>query len=76
MGDNMARKVKIAPLSGSFMATAVVGFAVSLIFVYKISMAWGMALMIFFVIMFIASIISMTYAPLPEKSHKKKKIYE
>ena len=65
-----------APLSGSFMATAVVGFALSWIFVFKLSYSWGMAFMIFFVIMFVASIISMTHHPMPEYKHRKKKIHE
>jgi hypothetical protein len=70
------RKFKVAPLSGGFMLTSVVGFAASLIFIYGISQSWGMTLMIFFAIMFIASIISMTYNPLPEEAHKKKKVSE
>ena len=70
------RKFKVAPLSGGFMLTAVVGFAASVLFVYKISVSWGITFMIFFAIMFIASIISMTYHPLPQESFKKKKVYE
>ncbi|MBW2993274.1 hypothetical protein KY317_01735, partial [Candidatus Woesearchaeota archaeon] len=58
------RKPKIAPLHGSFMITAIIGFAVSAIWVLKASVAWGAAFMIFFAIMFIASIISATYAPI------------
>ena len=67
---------KIAPLSGGFMITSIVGFIASLMFVYKISAAWGMAFMIFFVIMFVASMISMTGAPVSEKSFQERKIYE
>ena len=67
---------KIAPLSGGFMITSIVGFIASLMFVYKVSAAWGMAFMIFFVIMFVASIISMTRAPLSEKSFNEKKVFE
>lgn len=54
---------KAAPLSGSFMMTSMVGFLVSAIYVFPRSMAWGFTLGIFFTIMFVASIISMTYAP-------------
>jgi hypothetical protein len=64
-------KVKIAPLSGSFMVTAIVGLLVSLLFVYKMSYAWGIAFIIFFAIMLVAALISMTKAPVPEKEFKK-----
>lgn len=64
---NLAKKrKKVVPLKGSFMITAIIGFAVSAIWVLKASIAWGAALMIFFAIMFIASLISMTYAPTKE----------
>ena len=61
----LARKKKnrVVPLHGSFMITAIIGFAVSAIWVLKASVAWGTAFMLFFAIMFIASIISATYAP-------------
>ena len=58
------KKSKIVPLHGSFMLTAIIGFAVSAIWVLKASVAWGAAFMIFFAIMLIASIISATYAPI------------
>lgn len=67
---------KIAPLSGGFMLTSVVGFAAAYFFIYDISASWGMTFMIFFVIMFVASIISMTHAPMPEHKHRNKKVYE
>ena len=70
------RKIGVAPLSGGFMLTSTIGFAASLLFVYKVSEAWSMAFMVFFAIMFVASIISMTYAPVPQQSFKEKKIYE
>ena len=55
---------KVAPLSGSFMLTSMVGFMVSAIYVFPRSLSWGFTLGIFFTIMFVASIISMTYAPI------------
>jgi hypothetical protein len=67
---------RIAPLSGGFMITSIVGFIASLMFVYKISAAWGMAFMIFFVIMFVSSMISMTKAPVSEQSFREKKSFE
>lgn len=54
---------KIAPLSGSFMLSSMLGFAISLVWVYPADKSFGIAFMIVFVAMFIASIISLTYAP-------------
>jgi len=54
---------KIAPLSGSFMLSSMLGFAISLVWVYPASVSFGIAFMIVFAAMFIASIISLTYAP-------------
>jgi hypothetical protein len=66
---------KIVPLHSSFMLTAIVGFLVSALFIYQQlgSKTWGFTFMLFFAAMFIASVISMTYAPvLPEMDKKKK----
>ncbi len=54
---------KIAPLSGSFMLTSMLGFAISWVWVYPQSISFGIAFLIVFGAMFIASIISMTHAP-------------
>ena len=51
------------PLKGSFMVTAILGFFISLYFVYPQSKNYGFAFMLVFVAMFIASIISMAKAP-------------
>lgn len=63
---------KIAPLSGGFMITSIVGFLASVLFVYDASVSWGVTFMIFFAIMFIASIISMTKYPVAQESFKRK----
>ncbi|MFP4190038.1 MAG: hypothetical protein ACLFNK_01865 [Candidatus Woesearchaeota archaeon] len=57
------RKPKIAPLSNSFFLISIVGLYVSLIFVTPKSPDYGVAFSIVFGIMFIASMISLTYAP-------------
>jgi len=67
----MAKKIKIVPLSGTFMVTAIVGFLISMLFVFKLSPTWGVAFMIFFTIMIVAALISMTKAPVPEKEFEK-----
>ncbi len=58
------------PLKGSFMVMSVLGFLLSYYYVYPISFSFGIACMIVFAIMFIASIISMTKAPLKESMVK------
>lgn len=57
------RKPHIAPLSNSFFLTSIIGFYISVIYVAKKWPDFGVAFAIVFVIMFIASIISLTYAP-------------
>ena len=59
----MPKRQIIAPLSGSFMLTAMLGFLISAFYVYPQSPPWGFTFMTVFFLMFIASIISMTYAP-------------
>lgn len=54
---------KIAPLSGGFMLASMLGFAISAIWVYPASKSFGIAFCIVFAAMFVASIISLTYAP-------------
>ncbi len=58
---------RAAPLPGSFMLTAILGFLVSAIWVTKQNYNWGVAFMIVFSLMFIASIISFTRAPIEEE---------
>jgi hypothetical protein len=61
----MAKKKqpKIAPLSGGFMITSIVGFIISSMYIYPRNTTWGFTFVLFFVLMFVASLISMTYAP-------------
>ena len=65
---------KVAPLHSSFMIASIVGFLISALYIYKQlgSKTWGFTLMLFFILMFVASIISMTYAPvMPEMAKKR-----
>lgn len=55
-----------APLKGSFMVTAMLGFLISAYYVYPQSFNLGITFMIIFTAMFIASLISMTKAPVIE----------
>ena len=51
---------KVAPLKASFMVTSLVGFLVSVIYVQQFSLTWAVAFAFIFVLMFIASMLSMT----------------
>lgn len=67
----MAKSVSIVPLKSSFMVTSIVGFFVSVYYVMSLSKTWGFTFALFFTMMFIASLISMTFAPVAEKAKKK-----
>lgn len=67
---------KVVPLHSSFMVTSMVGFLISLLYIYRQlgNKTWGFTFMLFFALMFISSIISMTYSPImPELEKKSKK---
>jgi hypothetical protein len=48
------------PLTSGFMLTSIVGFLVAVFFVWKLSETWGFTFGLFFLIMFIASVVNMT----------------
>ncbi|MBN2052533.1 hypothetical protein JW756_03445 [Candidatus Woesearchaeota archaeon] len=48
------------PLTSGFMLTSILGFLISILFVMKLSVTWGFTFALVFLIMFIASIISMS----------------
>ena len=57
------KRNNVAPLSGGYMITSIVGFLISVFWVLPKSSKWGFTFLLFFGIMFISSVISMTYAP-------------
>lgn len=66
---------KVAPLTGGYMITSIVGFLISVMYVYDVSSRWGFTFALFFFLMFVASMISMTYGPdeaMLHVGHKKK----
>ncbi|MFC1769056.1 hypothetical protein ACFLZX_04805 [Nanoarchaeota archaeon] len=74
----MNRK-NIVPLSGTFMIAGLLGAAISIYLTnsggsLSLPLSWGMAFTIVFVMMIIASLISMTYAP-TEFVGKRKKLF-
>jgi len=56
---------KVAPLSSGFMAIGMLGFMAVIVYTSfgRLDSTWGFTLGTFFVIMFVASMISMTHAP-------------
>ena len=70
----MTKEFNIAPLSGGYMVTSIVGFIISAFYVYPNSRTWGFTFILFFTLMFVASMISMTYSPSdwPLKMERKK----
>ena len=63
---------KVAPLKNSLMAASILGFIISAFYVNTLSRTWGFTFMLFFGLLFIASMISMTYAPVMPELDKKK----
>ncbi|NTV23151.1 MAG: hypothetical protein HGA85_02115 [Nanoarchaeota archaeon] len=59
-------RFKFAALSGIYMASSILGIMISLIYVYKNYPDWGVAFTALFSIMFVASMVSMTYADADE----------
>ncbi len=55
-----------APLKGSFMVTAMLGLLISIYYVFPQNANFGFTFMIIFAAMFVASLISMTKAPVIE----------
>lgn len=62
--------MKYAHLSAGFMLTSIIGALISIFFVWELSETWGFTFLLFFAIMFISSIISMTKAPYKEKEYQ------
>jgi hypothetical protein len=53
--------IKAAPLNSTFLVTSMLGFLISMLWVYPKSKSWGVAFALVFLLMFVSSIISMTY---------------
>ena len=55
---------KVVPLSAGFMLTSIIGAMISAMYVYPRSRSFGFTFFLFFTIMFIAALVSMTLAPI------------
>jgi len=63
---------KTAPLGMGFTAVSMIGFLVSVLYIWKFSPSWAFAFAVVFVVMFIASIITMLKAePEAELGYKR-----
>lgn len=63
---------RVAPLNNAFAAVSILGIMISVFYISSFSSTWGFTFSLFFILMFIASMISMTYSPvLPEMSKKR-----
>lgn len=58
---------KVAPLSSSFMLVSLIGIIISTMFLSKLSLNWAFIVGFVSICMFIASLISMTKAPVEEE---------
>ena len=70
----MHKEFNVAPLSGGYMITSIVGFLISVFYILPNYKTWGFTFVLFFTLMFVASMISMIYAPSdwPLKMDRKK----
>ncbi len=60
--------VDVAPLPHEWMIISIIGFFVSWLQVFPYwSEKWGMAFMVFFIVMFLATVVSMTHATVDEE---------
>ena len=57
------KQFNVAPLSGGYMITSIVGFLISAFYILPNSRTWGFTFVLFFTLMFVASLISMAYSP-------------
>ncbi len=64
---------KAAPLPASFMLLSLFGLLLCVLYLWKVSLQWAFAFGLLFLIMVIASFVSMTYAdPDPQLGIKRK----
>jgi hypothetical protein len=63
----MIMRFKVAPLSGTFMLASLFGIFFSVLILSKSSVTWAFTIGFLSLIAFIASVISMTYAPVEDE---------
>lgn len=63
----MFENFEFAPLPGSMMAISVLGFMLTVVYKDSLELTWTFTLGLFFLILFMASFLSLHYGPLPER---------
>lgn len=53
---------KVAPLSGGFLIAGIVGLSISIFKIWPVNMSWGFTMILFSVVLIVASLVSMNYA--------------
>ncbi|MBD3304551.1 hypothetical protein GF343_05385 [Candidatus Woesearchaeota archaeon] len=64
---------RAAPLKSSFMLAGIIGFLISVIYIPKYSLNWAFAFGLVFLIMIVATLVSMTQSRPILPLYKKKK---
>ena len=67
---------RFVPLPHEWMLIAIIGFFITVFMVWDASKTWGFTLAVFFLIMFIASIVSISGAGLSEEELAELAIHE
>ncbi|MBR9690204.1 hypothetical protein GOV08_00810 [Candidatus Woesearchaeota archaeon] len=60
---------KAAPLSSSFMLASMLGFFISVFYIYRFSPKFGATFTLIFILMFLAAFISMSKAPVDDEAY-------
>jgi prepilin signal peptidase PulO-like enzyme (type II secretory pathway) len=63
----MFENLNFAPLPGSLMAISILGILLTAIYINSLGETWTFTLMLFFIMLFVASFLSLHYGPLPER---------
>ena len=66
----MFENIRFAPVPGSVMVIGILGFLLTAVYRNYLGTAWTFTLGLFFLILFIASFLSLHYGPLPELKRK------
>ena len=65
--------MKVAPLSKGFMLTGIFGILIGIFYFDRFGPTWGTLILVFFAVIFIAALRSMTYGPVEAELKMDKK---
>ncbi len=72
----MKTKSQYVPLPHEYMLIGIIGFFVSIFTIWSMSKTWGFTLAVFCLILFLASVVSMSKAELSDEHIEPLKIHE